>query len=284
MTNWPERVRRLIAAKHPSREVLETLRTDAAKDPEAARELGHMLLQVSWSETQTDGYGYVPGAEKWLRQAAAARPQDVEATLLLATLLSIQCRQLWDMALETRHSKRWDEARKRRSVEACGLYERALQLDPHSSAAAGGLALLRENQSIAGDGRSAVTEAGDLDEARSHRFDYFVLRVELLVTNNGDTVTRWVVLRDLEQLWGFDTCAWEISKPVAFQYERGIQVATHRPARLSSRSLAQVAEEWHAKRDMASQDALLPVGHPARHDGKTLHYGVNGAQMADGPL
>ncbi|MEU4231842.1 hypothetical protein AB0F17_46745 [Nonomuraea sp. NPDC026600] len=281
MTSWPERVRRLIAAKRPSREELETLCADAAKDPEAARELGHMLLQVSWSETQTDGYGYVPGAEKWLRQAAAARPQDVEATLLLATLLSIQCGQLRDMASGMRHSKRWDEERKRRSVEASGLYERALQLDPHSSAAAGGLALLRENQRIAGYDHSAATAAGDLDEALSHRFDYFVLQVELLVTNNGDTVTRWVVLRDLEQLWGFDTCAWEISEPVAFQYERGIHVATHRPARLSGRSLAQVAEEWLAKRDPASRDALLPVGHPARHDGKTLHYGVNGAQMAD---
>ncbi|MEU7900890.1 hypothetical protein AB0B45_49695 [Nonomuraea sp. NPDC049152] len=282
MTNWPESVRRLIAARRPFPEVLGTLRADAAEDPEAARELGHMLLQVSWSDTQTDGYGYVPEAEKWLRQAVAARPQDVEATLLLATLLSIQCGQLWDMALGIRHSKRWDKERERRADEACGLYERALQLDPHSSAVASGLALLRENPSLAGYGRSAATGAGELDEAQVNRFDYFVLQVELLLTNNGDTVTRWVVLRDLEQVWGFDACAWEISESMAFQYERGIKVATHRPSRLSGRSLAQVAEEWPAKRDPASRGELLPVGHPVRHDGKTLHYGVNGAQMAGG--
>lgn len=284
MTNWPERVRRLIAAKRPPREMLKALRADAAKDPEAARDLGHMLLQVSWSETQTDGYGYLPEAEKWLRQAVTKRPQDAEATLLLATLLSTQCGQLWDMALGMRHPKRWDEERKRRAIEACDLYERVLQFDPHSSAAASGLALLRETHSLTGRDHSTVSAAIDLDETESYRFDYFVVRVELLVTNNGDTVTRWVVLRDPEQLWGFEICAWEISEPVAFQYEHGVQVAKHRPARLSGRSLSQVTEEWLDKRDPASRATLLPVGHPVCRDGKILQYGVNGAQMADGPL
>ncbi|MFB4268438.1 family 43 glycosylhydrolase [Nonomuraea sp. GTA35] len=74
----------------------------------------------------------------------------------------------------------------------------------------------------------------------------------LACTNNGDTVTRWVGLCDLEQLWGFDTCAWDISEPVA----------------------------WLHKRSPASPAALLPVGHPVRHDGEILQYGVNGVHMA----
>jgi hypothetical protein len=251
----------LIAAKCPPRTVLAALRAKAAKDPEAARDLGHMLLQVSWSATQTGGYGYLPEAQEWLRQAVTARAQDSEATLLLATLLSTQCGQLPDMALGMRsRSRRWDEERERRAIEACDLYERTLQLDPHSSAASGGLALLCETHSPAGYDPSTVSAARGLDETESYRFDYFVVRVELLVTNNGDTVTRWVVPRDLEQLWGFDTCAWDLSEPVAFQYERGVQVAKHRPARLSGRSLAQVAEEWLDKRGPASPASLLPVG------------------------
>lgn len=279
MTNWPARVQQLIAAKRPPREILQALRADAPEDPEAARDLGHLLLQVSWSATRTDIYGYLPEAEKWLRQAVTNRPQDAEATLLLATLLSTQCGQLWDIILTMRHSKRWEKERNRRVVEARDLYEQALRLNPHSIAAASGLAVLCETHSPTGSDHPTAGAA--INDTGSFPFDYFVVRVELLVTNNGDTVTRWVVLRDLEQLWGFEICAWEISEPVAFQYEHGVQVAKHRPSRLSGRSLSQVTEEWLGTRGPASGATLLPVGHPVRHDGKVLQYGVNGAQMAD---
>lgn len=249
------------------------LRRAAPKDPTAALELGHLMLQVSWADTQVAVAGDTPEAEHWLRRAVTGRPDDVRAIILLATLLSVQCDRIRDLTAHLRHSKRWDADGTRRAEEAARLYGAALRLDPLSDAAASGLALLSSKQG-----------GGEADEpALTGRFDCFVLEVELIVSNNGETVPRLVVLRDVDQVHRFGACGWHVvAKAVACRYQGGILVARHRESRLSGKSLGRVVDDWQAGRVPTSEGCPLPIGHPVRHKGRILSYGVNGSWMADG--
>ena len=154
MTDWHQDVRELIAARRAS-EAFAVLEQAAEEYPDAAREFGHMLLQVAWFDADEAE----PQAEKWLRRVVSARPEDVQATILLATLLAVQHKQLldrpWHPALE--HGQ---AAAEQRVAEACRLYSTAQRLAPRSGAAASGLALLLNDAPVTGeDVPSAATIA-----------------------------------------------------------------------------------------------------------------------------
>ncbi|MFD0692127.1 hypothetical protein [Actinomadura fibrosa] len=146
-----------IDAEQPH-DLVTALEQAAEDDPEAARDLGHLLLQTTWLDGGSE-------AEAWLRRATAARPADVQAAVLLATLLSLQCRQIreapWGGGPASGDARGpASGGAERRAVEACGLYGTALRLDPGSGAAASGLALLLHDVAVAGDGvPSAATAA-----------------------------------------------------------------------------------------------------------------------------
>ncbi|WP_171166967.1 hypothetical protein [Streptomyces sp. I05A-00742] len=305
MANSAEHVRQLITSPG-SAASWTALRQAASEDPSAALELGHLMLQVSWSATQvTAPSSGSPEAETLLRHAASSRPDDAQAAILLATLLSLHCDQIEDITFGMRHRKRWESDSRRRADEACRLYQEALRTDPRSGAAASGLArLLHRHGGLVSPGAPSAADAaadaltitpgepvalrvlGETSDGGGRSpergfpkspFDYFVLEVELIVSNSGESVPRCVVLRDLGQVAAFDTHGGDVANAVAHRYVNGTVVATHRESRLSGRSLGQVVAERYAGRATVPGSRPLPVGHPVLHKGEVLSYGVNGA-------
>jgi hypothetical protein len=104
------------------------------------------------------------------------------------------------------------------------------------------------------------------------RFSFFVLEVDLPVNNSGDVVPRHVVVGDADRAGWVGSRSGDI-KVVAYRYGRGILVAKHRPAPSAGKSLGQVIDEWSG----TPEGEPLAFGHPVRHNGVVLHYGVNGA-------
>jgi hypothetical protein len=111
------------------------------------------------------------------------------------------------------------------------------------------------------------------------RYDFFVIEVELLVNNQGETVTRFIVVSNVHQAHWVSNRAEHITKAMVYRYERGILAAKHRPAPASGKSLAQVIDEWPVPPALGVGGEPLPAGHPIRHDGMSLFYGVNGPWM-----
>jgi tetratricopeptide (TPR) repeat protein len=111
------------------------------------------------------------------------------------------------------------------------------------------------------------------------RFDFFVIEAELLVSNGGKTVPRQIVVSDADQVHWVSHRDKNVEIALVRRYRRGILVATHRLAHMSGTSLDEAIDEWSATRDRGNDGAPLSAGHPIRHDGTSLHYGVNGDVM-----
>ncbi|MBE1531966.1 hypothetical protein [Actinomadura algeriensis] len=308
VADWVRHVRELTRTGR-SGDVLDVLEGAAGTDPDAARELGHLLLRTSWLGD---------GAERWLRRAVAARPDDAEAALLLATALATRCGRI----AGTPGRPCGDAGAL--AAEACGLYRTVLRLDPGSGAAASGLALLLGETVVTGpdvpDAAAAARRALEIDpdepvalavladrtgdervreradafappipsarwgagtsvspfgHGKPGRYDFFVVEVAVEVTDRGETATGFAVLRDVEQLRTFEACSSPPGRATAYRYERGVLVAKHTASRLSGRTFGEVAE---------GAGEPLPVGHPVRHDGEPLRYGANGLERPDEPL
>jgi hypothetical protein len=327
MKAWAEQVHQSAAARQYG-EAERVLRDAAQHDAEAARDLGHLLLQMSWWDIQPTGPGDPSAAERWLRQAVSVRPNDVQAHTLLAALLASQCTHISDMIAARRSAKRWAADLERRAAQARESYTRALSLDQGSGAAASGLAWLvsqrwesppPDTAGIAATAELALGINPDepvamqvlAEETRDEplrervealspaiprarwrpthqggpvspfghgqpsRFDFFVVEAELLVSNSGETVPRQIVVSDAGPVhWISHNKDVEIGR--VHRYERGILVATHRPAHMSGKNLDEVIDEWFATRVPGTGGEPLPAGHPIRHNGTSLHYGVNG--------
>jgi tetratricopeptide (TPR) repeat protein len=353
----------LVSARR-YRDAADVLLEAASQDPQAARDLGHLLLVMSWEDTPPEP-GYPSPAERWLRQAVSARPDDALAVNLLAGLLSSQCDQIGDV-LASSAAERWDDDedldddedfgadedgeesdagldpdlashisalevdQRRRAEEARQLYERALVLDPANGGAASGLALLFSRRWVPGYDGEAVTDAarraldvnpdepvamwvlaeatGDdglrrraealspkVQPARwrpaseggpstpyghggPSRYTFVVAEVRLEVGNHGETVTRSATLRDLDQV-GWLSRSGLVRGLVVYLYQRGV-LAARKSAPTFGREVTDVIDEWCSSVGVLEGEPL-PAGHPVRHDGQLLHYGVNGAWMAD---
>ncbi|MEW2386674.1 hypothetical protein AB0873_32335 [Micromonospora sp. NPDC047707] len=366
---WARDMRRLIEARR-YREAEEVLREAALSDPQAARELGHLLLQVSWEDTPPTGFspGGASPAEKWLRRAVSERPDDVRAMVLLAGLLMSQCDQIldvvatWSMpddrweddddleddddeiddwndpdpvsgpdsAQYAAEIRAWESDLSRRADQARHWYQQALTFDPGCGSAASGLAFLLSQATswLPDTDRSSVTasakraleinpvepvamwvlaEATGDDRLRQRaealspripqpkwrpasaggtvtpfghgelsRYSYIVAETQVMISNSGDSVTRYAVLRDLEQARWFSRRCNLMQDAVMHVYERGILTTRHRA--VMGKDIAQILDEQPAETFTGES---LPAGHPVRHDGVPLHYGINGAWMAD---
>jgi tetratricopeptide (TPR) repeat protein len=113
------------------------------------------------------------------------------------------------------------------------------------------------------------------------RFSYLVIAVDLAVNNNGDAVHRNIVVRDPDQAGWVLHRSGDVKPREVYRYERGILVAKHLPAPVSGKSLGEIVDEWSPPSDTEPRGEPLPAGHPVRHDGRTLRYGINGAWMMD---
>jgi tetratricopeptide (TPR) repeat protein len=331
MKAWAEQVQQLASAWQ-YREAERVLRDAAQDDAEAARDLGHLLLRMSWWDSQPANPGDPSAAERWLRQAVSAHPNDVQALTLLAALLASQCTQISDMIAGRRSAKRWAADIKRRAAQARESYTQALSLDPGSGAAASGLTwLLSQNwespppntPGIAATAERALKINPDepvamrvLAEATGDnglreraealspaiprarwrpayqggpvspfghgepsRFNFFVIEVELLVSNSGETVPRQIVVGDADGVHWVSHRAKNVEIALVHRYKRGILAATHRLVPVSGKSLDEVIDEWPTTQDPGTDGKPLSAGHPIRHNGTSLHYGVNGTWM-----
>ncbi|WP_147341036.1 hypothetical protein [Actinomadura logoneensis] len=184
MRSWMRDVREAIDAGRPQ-DAYRALEEAAEAYPEAARELGHTLLQVS----RLDGVGgEEPETERWLRRAVSAMPEGPEAAILLATWLAERAKRLRAMPEPDE-----GEDPARLAAEARDLYRTALRLRPGSAAAASGLALLLSETAVHGEDEPVIRDW------ETGRFDYFVIEVEVAVTPQGETASGLAVLRGLDQ-------------------------------------------------------------------------------------
>jgi hypothetical protein len=111
------------------------------------------------------------------------------------------------------------------------------------------------------------------------RFNFFVIEAELLVSNSGETVPRQIVVSDADQVHWVSHRDKNIEIALVHRYKRGILVATHRLAHMSGKSLDEVIDGWSATQDPGTDGQPLSAGHPIRHNGRSLHYGVSGDVM-----
>src|SRR4051794_2552294 len=128
-----------------SDEAVNALHADAvAGDPRAARELGRLLCLLPQEELPTRPWDWLAPrwpAEPWLRAVLASWPDDLEAAVLLAGLLTQQVDVL--LMTDTARSATLRTAVDARHSEAVELYDRVLRSDAGNATAKAGLTALR---------------------------------------------------------------------------------------------------------------------------------------------
>jgi hypothetical protein len=206
-----------------------------AGDPDAAREFGRLLGLL---DIEGDADGTLP-CERWLRSAVAARPDDAEAAVLLAGRLAQQA------------GRKREEARE--------LYERVLRADPEHPAARAGLAAVQ----------------GRLDEAGADGYGYYLVQGEYWSGTDGRR-ERLVVADPHELRWACDAWLADCAPSSFHIYELSVCTAGERLSTTNLGAVVPAADgslNWDAVAIPPLPTEPLPVGHPVRIDGVTIHYG-----------